>query len=284
MNVIQGHTKAAFASDSFLAINHATLAKILDSDILALPELEVFEASLKWAKQKCKDMQQKADGINMRKALGDCVNKFRFLQMKINDFSRVVGNADILSRDEEVQLFRYIADKSSFSAPQGFIDKSRSMTGTFDLRTSESIQELLMGMISFDIEIDCNADISIHGLVIGNWRETLSKPAAMPPKLVTTMLSDISINDEICRLHGLFSEVDTVTQDINFNNEVTIKAGQSTININYFNSCGRAEAFHKGKVYLIPKDEITLKDGYIEIKLKSNRSIMPLFGLKFKLV
>ena len=72
------------ASDSFNNISQTTLAKLLKRDILKIPEVELFQAVLKWIDFQCPRKNLEPTGDNRRSIIGEAIYDLRFFDMFLN--------------------------------------------------------------------------------------------------------------------------------------------------------------------------------------------------------
>ncbi|KAL4224221.1 hypothetical protein ACF0H5_017674 [Mactra antiquata] len=120
-------SSAVCKSDSSVCLSHESLLEFLSREHLTGGELEHFRFVNKWADQKCLSNGMESNPGNKREVLGDIVKKISYQFIKAEDFARVVVPTNILSPEEQSQIFQYIAtrDRScieKFSLPprQGF--------------------------------------------------------------------------------------------------------------------------------------------------------------------
>lgn len=288
LKIIKLQTNLALESRSFLETTQRTLSRILDSEMFTVSEVDVFGACLKWARQKCEERDKEPTGVNMRETLGDCIHKFRFPDMEMRDFARVVAYSEVLSKDEEVEIYRYIADPSLFTTAGGFSRKSRFLPGPFEYITNEPVNLVNIGETSFTIEIECDVDIKIDALIIGKWIETYCSIPGFGTYSVVTYLDQV-LCDSIKQIlaGGVSSIYDSEKQLWKFheNKAMVIKAGRPrSFRMMYVNSHGRYGSQAKGQVYMVQGQELCLSSGPMQIKLRSNMGFMPLLGFKYEFV
>ena len=104
---IEEESSAVLSSDDFPSLSKEALHEVLQLNLKISNEIEVFGASLRWAKSKCQEMEKADDGANLREVLGDNLFLIRFPTMTLKDFSDIVAPCDILTTSEGFQLFRY---------------------------------------------------------------------------------------------------------------------------------------------------------------------------------
>ena len=103
---------AVLSSEDFTKLSKEALHEVLQLNLKITSEIEVFKACIKWAENKCQQLQKTIDGANLREVLGDNLCLIRFPTMTIDDINDIVVPRDILTDREGYQLFRYITTKS----------------------------------------------------------------------------------------------------------------------------------------------------------------------------
>ncbi|CAB4018100.1 BTB POZ domain-containing 6-like [Paramuricea clavata] len=103
--IIESSTGKVVASDSFNNISQTTLAKLLKRDILKIPEVELFQAVLKWIDFQCSRKNLKPTGENRRPIIGEAIYDFRFIGMSQAEFVQHVSKSGLLTSDELVPIY-----------------------------------------------------------------------------------------------------------------------------------------------------------------------------------
>ena len=120
LDIIERNTAEALASDGFMNISSRTLGVILDNAHLAMKEIKIFEKAFEWASKK-------NDGsVNARTALGNNLFKIRFPAMKMKEFTEIVCAKDVLTENEQLQIFKYLASPKS-GKPKSFCCDARKV-------------------------------------------------------------------------------------------------------------------------------------------------------------
>ena len=117
--VIDKRTEEAVNSEAFATIERSLLEAVVVRDTLTIEEIELFKAVDLWATKECERQGLAADGAIKRRILGEQIIKgTRFPTMKLEDFSSVVLDSDILTKEEIVSMFKCFGSVSS--SPVGF--------------------------------------------------------------------------------------------------------------------------------------------------------------------
>jgi BTB/POZ domain-containing protein 1/2 len=107
--IIEFKTGKVVASDSFNNISQTTLDKLLKRDILRIPEVELFQAVLKWIDFQCSRKYLEPTGENRRSIIGKAIYDFRFFSMSQAEFVKHVSKSGLLTSDELVPIYeKYI--------------------------------------------------------------------------------------------------------------------------------------------------------------------------------
>ena len=129
MSFIKRNTGAVLDSNDFLKIENGTLKKIVEHPALSIPEIDLFESVLKWAKSKCKARQIKETPNKLRELIGDVLFHIRFPTMKLEDFSSKVAQLKILTTEEIIQTFTLLSNPNAQLARPLFPIKPRDVNG-----------------------------------------------------------------------------------------------------------------------------------------------------------
>ena len=105
---ISEKTNDCINSETFCNIGSHTMNALLKKEILAITELELFNAVLKWVDSECarQGMNIQEDKAARRRVLGDSVYEIRFLAMSQEDFAKYVTTTGILTDAEIVPIFQ----------------------------------------------------------------------------------------------------------------------------------------------------------------------------------
>ena len=105
LEVVESKTDEVVTSETFTDISQKTLACILKRDNFNIPEVQVFQAVLKWCDNQCSNNQLEVSGKNRRAMLQDAVYDIAFLSMSQADFAKHVHLSGLLSADEMVSVY-----------------------------------------------------------------------------------------------------------------------------------------------------------------------------------
>ena len=125
MEKIEEQTEEALSTDNFLSVSKDTVSVILDSDKLSMDELKLFERSCDWARNN------RNGAKSIRDTLGECLFKIRFPVIPMKEFTEGVCSTNILTKDEQLELLKYMAAPTPTNRPPAFNCEKRTSTGTF---------------------------------------------------------------------------------------------------------------------------------------------------------
>ena len=179
--VIDERTEEAVNSEAFATIERSLLEVVVVRDTLTIEEIELFKAVNLWATKECERQGLVADGAIKRRILGEQIIKgTRFPTMKLEDFSSVVLDSDILTKEEIVSMFKCFGSASS--SPVLFPGtKRRGFQFDGDIQRccrfgSSSVRGWNYNGSNFDaISFSVDKDIVLHGVCFfGNVNNTYS--------------------------------------------------------------------------------------------------------------
>jgi len=132
-------------SDDFLNLTASALTKILSSPFLWAREGVVFESIVRWGRNECtKKKLDPTQPQNIRTALGDLVKDINFGLMNMEEFCQIVQPTNILTADELLECFRFLASPSNATKPITFFRTHRaappSLANSFILNDQEKKQ------------------------------------------------------------------------------------------------------------------------------------------------
>ena len=220
--VIDKQTELAVKSDGFGEIERSLLETVVKRDTLTIEEIESFKAVDLWATKECKRQRLTADGSVKRRMLGEeIVKAIRFPTMKLEDFSTVVLDSDLLKKAEIKNIIKSLSSVSTSSTI--FPDTKRCGT-----KISTVVEKCCrLGSIDFNswafgsgtkdsIDFSVDKDIALHGLCFfGRNGESHS---------VALELIDTNTKKALKSLTGTFSTVLLNWQKCNFDGfEVPLK-------------------------------------------------------------
>ena len=107
-DVVSKNTLECTNAEAFCNICSQTLKKLLMKDTLAITEVDLFKAVLRWADNECarQGVRIEDDKMARRRVLGDSVYEIRFLEMSQEDFATNVSPTGILTDAEVVTMFQ----------------------------------------------------------------------------------------------------------------------------------------------------------------------------------
>ena len=114
MKLIEQNTKEIFNSTSFDSISADTLSFILESNMLSMKEVDIFQQCYQWAMNRC------GTESGVRKELGEAVYKIRFPTMAPAVFADTICPTDVLTAKEQLEILRYITSAKKEKKPDGF--------------------------------------------------------------------------------------------------------------------------------------------------------------------
>ena len=165
--VIDKQTGEAVKSDGFATIERSLLEAVVTRDTLRIEEIELFKAVDLWATKECDRQGLEADGKTKRRILGEeIVKAIRFPIMKLEDFSSIVLDSEILREKEIVDIIKHL---SSVSKSQlGFPETKRSRRSG-DIQRCFRFGSLTTNSWSYvgstdAINFSVDKDIALHGV------------------------------------------------------------------------------------------------------------------------
>ena len=112
LSKIQEEASTVLMSEDFVSLSKEALKEVLQLDLQINSELEVLQATMKWAERKCEELNKSIDGANLRKVLGDNLFLIRFPTMSVDNFNDTVVPYDVLTASEGFQVLRYLTASS----------------------------------------------------------------------------------------------------------------------------------------------------------------------------
>jgi hypothetical protein len=109
MEFIQENTEDVLDSAGFLTLTKPRLLALLENDQLAIDEVGLFQATLKWAKAEAKRKDKSDKAEDLQKILEDVLPLIRFPCMEVSEIAGVVSTTGLLSQDHLLQLFQYVS-------------------------------------------------------------------------------------------------------------------------------------------------------------------------------
>ena len=107
-NIFSKKTQEFLNSEAFCDIGLHTLNALLKKKSLAVTEVELFKAVLKWTDSECarQGINTEEDKTARRRVLGDSVYEIGFLEMSYEDIAKYVSPTAMLTHTEIVCLFQ----------------------------------------------------------------------------------------------------------------------------------------------------------------------------------
>jgi hypothetical protein len=112
-------------------LSRESLAILLKSNSLAIDEVDVVAAALRWAEAECKRQSKKATADHKREILGDLIYQIRFTEMTMSDVVSTVQSSGILPQEDLLALFTYIGASKDNKPSTKFNTKPREGGGSF---------------------------------------------------------------------------------------------------------------------------------------------------------
>ena len=106
--IVSRKTLECTNSEAFCNIGSQTLKMLLERDSLAIAEVDLFKAVLRWTDSECarQGMRIEDDKMVRRRMLEDSLYEIRFLEMSEKNFAAVVPPTGILTDAEIVTIFQ----------------------------------------------------------------------------------------------------------------------------------------------------------------------------------
>jgi len=169
--VIDEQTEEAVKSDGFATIERSFLEAVVIRDTLTIAEIELFKAVDLWATKECDRQGLAADGVSKRRILDEHIIKaIRFPIMKLEEFTSVVLDCDILKKEEIVSIIKRLSSVSS--SPLGFLETKRcGLQFDGDIQRCCRFGSLSHLIWKYDGETDAisffvDKDIVLHGVCL----------------------------------------------------------------------------------------------------------------------
>ena len=107
-NIVSKKTQECLNSEAFCDIGLHTLNSLLKKDSLAVTEVELFKAVLKWTDSECarQGINIEEDKTARRRVLGDSVYEILFLEMSQEEFAIHVSPTEVLTDREMIRIFQ----------------------------------------------------------------------------------------------------------------------------------------------------------------------------------
>ncbi|XP_063239491.1 BTB/POZ domain-containing protein 6-like [Bacillus rossius redtenbacheri] len=113
LQVISEKTDVILKHPMFLGISKASLLAVVKSKSLCdTSEIQLFEATLAWAKAQCEKQGLQCDGHNLRQQLGEVLQHIRFLVMDSEEFNEV-RQSGVLTLEEMEEYEDYTRSRGT---------------------------------------------------------------------------------------------------------------------------------------------------------------------------
>ncbi|KAL3099989.1 hypothetical protein niasHS_001915 [Heterodera schachtii] len=128
-----------FLSENFLQIDYKFLTELLSRDQLETKggELEIWQAALRWADEKCRQNGIDYSGDHRRAVLGPALFKIRFPLIKKEDFSKIIEPSGVLTPEEVISVYEF--DSNAYGKkrkePMKFTNQKRNKQKQNEKRT-----------------------------------------------------------------------------------------------------------------------------------------------------
>eukprot|EP00823_Brevimastigomonas_motovehiculus_P005607 TRINITY_DN4179_c0_g1_i1.p1 TRINITY_DN4179_c0_g1~~TRINITY_DN4179_c0_g1_i1.p1 ORF type:complete len:775 (+),score=229.40 TRINITY_DN4179_c0_g1_i1:61-2385(+) len=114
---IEDHCDEIVKSKGFTRLSKTHLKQILSSDYLRVDESDLFEATVRWAKEECARQSKQATTENIKSILSDCIPLIRFPIMDLTAFAATVPKSGLLETGDSIGLFKLLGDSDKKNNP-----------------------------------------------------------------------------------------------------------------------------------------------------------------------
>lgn len=158
--------KQLFDRDSLLDLPVESIHNILTDEQLFTDELSNFQLLMKWSQHHCTSQELTPTGPKRREVLGEALFDVRFPLMTAEEFANFVAPTDVLTKDEQLQMYFFLITKKTVSdgSVAGFISVPRlssplmlDFSGVKTKATAENAD-------GYNISITCSHDMKIVSL------------------------------------------------------------------------------------------------------------------------
>ncbi|KAF4532248.1 hypothetical protein B566_EDAN004334 [Ephemera danica] len=130
LEIMQEKTNEVIQENNFEDIAVTTLDMLLQQDNLKVSsELDLIDASLRWARKEAERKALSTDGAGLREALASALSHLRFLTLTPAQFADGPALSEVLSRDESFAILLNISSPGRVPLPEGLstrTDRRRS--------------------------------------------------------------------------------------------------------------------------------------------------------------
>ncbi|KAL3115177.1 hypothetical protein niasHT_016633 [Heterodera trifolii] len=107
LRYIDQNMSVLFKSEIFLQIDQNLLYGILERDHLKSSEIEIWNAALRWADEKCHQNAIESSAEKRREKLGSALFNIRFPIIPEEEFTKSVVSTDVLTTEEVESIYQY---------------------------------------------------------------------------------------------------------------------------------------------------------------------------------
>ncbi|KAH3792586.1 hypothetical protein DPMN_146082 [Dreissena polymorpha] len=112
LNLIENKSKCVLESDAFVEMSVEGLKEVLEMNRMLCSESEVYLACKRWASKRIESNEKHATADAIRIKLGyEIINLIRFPSMPLEQFTDVVSNDSVLTKDETLSVYQTIIKK-----------------------------------------------------------------------------------------------------------------------------------------------------------------------------
>lgn len=106
------NARQVLQNKDFLQLSSSSMYAVLEND-LPVNEIELFNAIYHWGENQCRRVKEEATGPKARNQLGEMLYKIRLPLLTMQEFSMHVSPKGVLTQEEELLIFRYLARADS---------------------------------------------------------------------------------------------------------------------------------------------------------------------------
>ena len=102
LDIIANQADVVFGSSSFLVLSRDLLEEIVQQPGVNASEMEIFRASVSWAKTECKRQGLRETSVHLRQVLGHVLEHIQFQFMSRGDVNEVLESEVLEANREEI--------------------------------------------------------------------------------------------------------------------------------------------------------------------------------------
>ena len=107
LKTIQENSSKVLTTPDFLTSSRDVVTRVLESENLSAPEIEVFEACVAWAKKKLEREETEVTPDNIKVTLDEMLYLVRFPTMTVDEFANRVLPHNLLDDNDTLALFKH---------------------------------------------------------------------------------------------------------------------------------------------------------------------------------